>query len=205
MLCRKLQVSKEWNVPSKFDNVALHTNHLKLAELNQLARKNGLPDVFQYVDPLPEDNGEVFLSEYFVQQQQRNQQYKPTLKETLCKCPQCSNTSVINNRLDLIGNHSSNTQQTDSNNSMKVLQPRVVMHAPPPPPPPAQNMMFCQQPNFYFAAPQWYPPTNATPVMNAAIMSVCGCVRNVEYHLKKRMNMTVRGKPPHDNGCPQRG
>ena len=39
MFCRKLQVSKEWNVPSKFDNVALHTNHLKLVELNRLAKK----------------------------------------------------------------------------------------------------------------------------------------------------------------------
>ena len=105
-------------------------NHLKLQHINELARRNNLPDVFKSVTHLPMDNGEIFLSDYFVEQKARNNKFHPTLKETLCKCLQCNNSTVIGDRMDIVAAAAASIKP--KNNNSIVIKPRL----PPLPPPP---------------------------------------------------------------------
>ena len=149
---------------------------------------------------LPEDNGEIFLSQYYIEQHQRNIEFKPTLKESpLCKCLQCQDPAIILRRQqDSINSVVATTKPTKNIN---VIMPKPAPLPPVPPSPPLQ--LFCQtQPSFYYpnCPPAWYQPLITTPVLDAASSSHCGCKKNVEYHMMKRVR-PVRGKPPHDVGC----
>ena len=65
-------------------------DHLLMAHLNKRAKELGLEQSFYNVRPLPEDNGEVFLSDYFKEQSCRDDK-KLTNEETRrCLCHVCS-------------------------------------------------------------------------------------------------------------------
>jgi hypothetical protein len=63
------------------------TDHLFLGLLNNKAKEANLQEPFINVRETPEDNGEVFLSEYFREQVQRNkeEQTDPNIRRCLCK------------------------------------------------------------------------------------------------------------------------
>jgi len=47
-------------------------------------------DVFTKLQVLPEDNGEVFFSEYLIQQRARNKMFPPHPRTSRCQCTQCA-------------------------------------------------------------------------------------------------------------------
>ena len=58
----------EKGVPVAWQTVVSDYNHMQLAHINKLAKEAGAEEVpFKWVEPLPEDNGERFFSEYLDQ------------------------------------------------------------------------------------------------------------------------------------------
>ena len=56
-----------------------HLNHSILSMINRKARKAGLDfDVHEYVEILPEDNSERFMSQYWEEQKERNVSVTPS-------------------------------------------------------------------------------------------------------------------------------
>jgi hypothetical protein len=62
-----------YNVPFHLRGEPAHPNHSIMTYLNSQARKKGVKFPFKNVRPLPADNGEVFLSEYYQEQLKRNE------------------------------------------------------------------------------------------------------------------------------------
>ena len=84
--------SKDPRLPSHLEDLPLFLDESELHYINQRLREVSLDPVFEDVSsPLPPDNGEVFLSEYFFQQMERNAQGEKTLDTTCnkCICPGC--------------------------------------------------------------------------------------------------------------------
>ena len=50
--------------PPAWETTILYFNHLELAYLNKLAKQDDHPKLFPYVEPLPQNTGEHFFSEY---------------------------------------------------------------------------------------------------------------------------------------------
>lgn len=77
--------------PSHFDHVPLFWDESELDSINQMLQDASLDPVFEGVKKLPADNGEVFLSEYFHEQQQRNRLFgsRVTPQANMCSCPCC--------------------------------------------------------------------------------------------------------------------
>jgi hypothetical protein len=90
-------------VPYHLREEPAHPNHSMLSYLNNQAIEKGMKPPFNDVRPLPEDNGEVFLSEYYFQQLKRNEtrnQLLASLPTTVprldparkrCMCNECYN------------------------------------------------------------------------------------------------------------------
>lgn len=76
--------------PYYLRNVPRHWNHSNLAFINECARELGMKIPFKNVMPLKDDNGERFLSDYFVQQDVRNEKFGQDKESHKCRCPQCS-------------------------------------------------------------------------------------------------------------------
>ena len=88
--------SERAKIPSAYRSFPCHINHSRLAYINELARRAGLDiDVFDNLTILQEDNGELFLSDYYFEQKRRREavargeySYGPT---GWCGCPMCGN------------------------------------------------------------------------------------------------------------------
>ncbi len=78
-------------VPSHLEDIPLFLDESELAYINQKLQEASLEPIFHGVEPLPPDNGDVFLSEYFFQQLDRNAQGLSVLdtKNNKCICPGC--------------------------------------------------------------------------------------------------------------------
>jgi len=62
------------NIPSAYRSFPCHIDHSRLAYINGLAREAGLDtDVFDVLTILQEDNGELFISEYYFEQKKRRE------------------------------------------------------------------------------------------------------------------------------------
>ena len=81
-------------IPSWLHGVPVFYKHSNLAALNNKAASVGAPLPFLNVHPLPEDNGEVYLSEYFKAQQRHNAELKPHPENDRCPCCSCANNSM---------------------------------------------------------------------------------------------------------------
>ena len=81
-------------VPAWLHGVPVFYKHSNLAALNDNAASVGAPLPFSNVHTLPEDNGEVYLSEYFKVQQRCNAELKPHPKNDRCPCCLCANNSM---------------------------------------------------------------------------------------------------------------
>jgi hypothetical protein len=64
-------------------------DHSYLHLLNCRARSRGLDPIFEYVVPPGEDNGEVFLSKYYEQQEKRNETVGQDSETKRCNCRNC--------------------------------------------------------------------------------------------------------------------
>jgi hypothetical protein len=71
-------------------------DHSQLHLLNRRAIGLGLDPIFDFVMPPREENGEVFLSKYFEEQELRNSTVGQDKKTKLCNCIQCRTYSPSN-------------------------------------------------------------------------------------------------------------
>jgi hypothetical protein len=76
-------------IPQYLEDVPLFWNHSLLDYLNRMAVSQTLQPIFSNVRCLKPDNGEVFLSTYFREQEKRNRLYGQDAKLSKCKCPSC--------------------------------------------------------------------------------------------------------------------
>ena len=76
------------SVPGYFSEEPVFENDAMLNLLNELAKKRNCNIPFPNCKLLPENNGEVFLSEYFEEQQKRNKEGK--YKGGFCVCEICA-------------------------------------------------------------------------------------------------------------------
>jgi hypothetical protein len=146
---------KEVSVPVEYQDQPPFWDHSYLYYLNECAKDHNLPPVFPNTTPVNEDNGIIFLSEYFVAQKERNQKYPTNPRTRMCTCPRC--TAYLD---DSTPNEAHNVQ--DNNNpAIAWEQPtttRIPNSAPRPP-------TLCPTPLFLpVLVPPWpltmysYPP-----------------------------------------------
>lgn len=64
-------------------------DHSYLDLLNRKAESLGMDHLFRFVTPPSQDNGEVFLSKYFEQQQERTKKGEASSTDKFCSCPSC--------------------------------------------------------------------------------------------------------------------
>ena len=200
----------EGKVPLHHDEKPAFTDHSLLNFLNQVAQSHGIKEPFLNVTPtIAEDNGEVFLSEYFHQQKIRNEAdcCDPLTKR--CLCPNCSGNAtpfihhinqepVENERVVELVNKSNqmqeppveNRQEQQQNNSPPLLAPFMPqMHV-------NQPFFFPWQQNQNFIHP-------TTILASMGLHSNCGCNAHLKYLVEKACNGRT-GRPPHDFQCPER-
>ena len=79
----------QWNVPTFFD-------HSMLYFINHMAASKGLTEPFKYCETPRANNGEVFLSDYLLQQTQRNDNNTGirTNDDQQCMCADCKADTI---------------------------------------------------------------------------------------------------------------
>jgi hypothetical protein len=91
----KLPPAKKANFPAWRRGVPAFYNHSNKRIINEKAARVGAGHLFHHVRPLPRDNDEVFLSEYFHQQELRNSSIAPHRENDRCQCPSCGGNQVL--------------------------------------------------------------------------------------------------------------
>ena len=81
-------------VPSIFHQTPPNLNHSHLNQMNMVSQKAGFKDdVFKNLEVLPEDNGERFMSQHWLQQKDQNFKHEnedvPTGDFGRCMCQLC--------------------------------------------------------------------------------------------------------------------
>ena len=77
------------SAPATWQTVVSFLNHTELAYINNLAKMAGAEDLpFKWVEPLPDDNGERFFSEYLKVREEIKQQC-PKQQNDRCPCLKC--------------------------------------------------------------------------------------------------------------------
>jgi hypothetical protein len=78
-------------VPFYFRRLVRHYDHSRLQLVNQMARAAGIShDVHKDVRPLPEDNGERFYGDYYLELLEREKSVPVTQDNKRCRCSACS-------------------------------------------------------------------------------------------------------------------
>jgi hypothetical protein len=85
-------VAEKKKIPAHLLDVPNHYNHGELLIVNKNAELLGLDPPFKNVTELLPDNGERFLSQYLLQQKQRNQTITPHITNDRCQCSLCANS-----------------------------------------------------------------------------------------------------------------
>jgi hypothetical protein len=85
----KIRITSYWaNQPEIY-------NHSELMYIQGLAKEAGLAKLpFEWIRPLPQDNGERFFGLYWVQEVKRRKAYKDSGLHDRCCCPQCGTNAI---------------------------------------------------------------------------------------------------------------
>ena len=83
------QRPKNPDVPSRFEDEPEYFDQSELKWLNSLGEQKGYLEIFKNACEPPLDNGEVFLSEYLVQEMKRKKKGSINTKSNKCNCVQC--------------------------------------------------------------------------------------------------------------------
>ena len=82
-------------IPSYFANQPATYNHSELWYINNLACEAGYAMVpFPEARPLPEDNGERFFGEYWLEEIQRRRKFNSSPLNDRCQCDKCGGGSA---------------------------------------------------------------------------------------------------------------
>lgn len=101
------------DVPSYWANKPSFMNHSELTHVNKLAEDAGYPVIpFPEARPLPDDNGERFFAEYWMEEKQRQETVASSPLNDRCYCSMCGANEVpIPHRA--ISNSVSNNEDTN--------------------------------------------------------------------------------------------
>jgi hypothetical protein len=201
------------DIPVDFIDLPRFYDHSFLHYLNELAKSCGIPPIFDDVDPINKNNGEVYLSKYFEEQMVRNQTVGQDKKTSICQCPTCTTYMAQNTQTTLFPPESNddkdkdntdNTHYNGNNNPLNMLNLPVRPAAPP---------LFIQPPSTaaFFLAPiplaqlaygSWMPrPHDCCFGFGAPKYH---CAAYAAYLHSKNSGVQILGKPPHDSSCPVR-
>lgn len=82
---------KKNDIPGYWRNYPSYFNHCELKHTNDLAKAAKYPDIpFQYVRSLPDDNGERFFSEYWLEEKERQKKIPRHPLNDRCPCEWCA-------------------------------------------------------------------------------------------------------------------
>jgi hypothetical protein len=81
---------KEVSIPVEYQDQPPFWDHSYLHYLNEGSKDHNPPLLFPNTTPVNENNGIIFLSEYFVAQKERNQKCPTNPRTKMCTCPQCT-------------------------------------------------------------------------------------------------------------------
>jgi hypothetical protein len=220
------QMDEKW-LPVAWQTVVSYNNHTQLAHINKLAREAGAEDVpFKWVEPLPEDNGERFFSEYLEQRKQIVQDF-PNQQNDRCPCSKCATTQEQKQQQPVVAKSPNlkpppgvQPQQNTMPHLNAVIPnmkppPAAVMTQrnptphpnpkPPPLPPPRfnENPMLQPPPAPVYAPPVYTPfpfafqhQQQAPPQQPRTIRKEFCCGEFANWWVYKRF-----GRPPHDDHC----
>ena len=112
------------NVPAAYESIVSFFNHSELAYINNIAIQAGATKIpFANVEPLPQDNGERFFSEYLTWMKQT----KPK-NDILCRCL-CNQCRVSNkdedkdeDEINLLAHCYPTNNDNKTNNNSNVKQ-----------------------------------------------------------------------------------
>jgi hypothetical protein len=192
-------------VPQYLEDVPLFFNHSLLDYLNRVALSRGLDQMFSNVRCLKPNNGEVFMSKYYEEQEKRNRLYGQNEKTGQCKCPAC-----VAKPFPLVGS------EVGASESLATAVPTRAAPAQSPSLPAAKP-----PPNPILPAPtrplpvQQFIPTTAAfvPYPSIVLPKDCCypfypfyCKKFSRYLLRKHQNGGggVFGRKPHDSDCSSR-
>jgi hypothetical protein len=208
----------ERTCPAWMEKHLLHTDHSLLHYLNQQALAKGIDQPFEYVETPTTNNGEVFLSEYFTAQVQRNYEMldnsqQPSGMKT-CQCIKCTieDTAMVAVEFSVneeeiqeqeeqhreIDNDNDNDFNDDNNNNNNPLPSLVHLPAPslihlPAPTATANQQRLDQQGNeklMCFPLPPFQCSAFRSYVLRKMRAQNCG-------------DPSVLGRPPHKFWCPK--
>lgn len=181
-------------------------DHSYLALLNKSAESQGLQPRFDFVTALGNDNGEVFLSKYFKQQDQRNKTVGQDKTTYLCLCAECSkfSTVVAKETKQIVENNNENVEYLQSNQDQNAMatttrnEDSFVTRAPNQNSKAADVLPTC----IPTMSPYWNPP----PSNCCFPYPPFWCANKREYHVRKNMGERVLGRPPNcETTCPRNG
>ena len=170
-------------------------DHSHLDLLNRRAIRLGLDPIFDFVVPPREDNGEVFLSKYFEQQQKRNSSVGQDKETKLCNCRHCQayvpseptelrlpEEEQANNAVER--EQEQEEQEQEQNHTQSIIQYAVNSTVTAPRLPSVAPVFYyapfgMMPPNCCFSWPPFY------------------CGKKQEYYNRKYHGGGRRGRPPH--------
>jgi hypothetical protein len=175
-------------------------DHSFCNKLNEGFAALNLQQPFQFVTPIRENNGEVFASKYFKEQEVRNKECGQDKKTHLCLCSECLPHAI--RQQELVQPPPPPTQTSPPTRPTEVPQPRTPQ--PTPTTPTTQPLVGAQRTQMW---PPWQPPQVETFLL-PHMQDTCFpyfpffCLRKQQYLKKKAMGDRIMGKPPHDPECP---
>ena len=206
---RKLD-GKKIDVPCHFEDIPRHRDHSLLDLLNCQAKCLDLPPPFENVTAIGEDNGEVFLSSYYIEQKKRNEEVGQDEKTGMCKCPECAFISGGERAStdDKSENIESETTGRDNENSTEeqLVLPATPTQAPLVPLQIAPPLPF-QTFNYPYGSMHqgWLLHSVNLNLAGPITHAVPHCCRaNASYQHRKSVGEIVLGRPPHGADCPMR-
>jgi hypothetical protein len=194
-------------VPAHLDSHPAFFDHHLMAFLNMVAEAKCVTPPFKNLTKLNEDNGEVFLSEYFHAQQQRNKADCCDPISRRCRCPDCSENPIP---------YIFGSTEARSEEIVEIRVPAPILIIPQranipltiqPAVKPAVQIQPAVLPLLYYQQchmpqvpqfpQQYFPPVPQGPP------PICNCTKYRNY-LWMRAMIGKMGRPPHDDNCPQR-
>ena len=189
---------QESNQPCYLDDKPLFFDHSMLAYLNEVAKGHGLTPIFDFVKTPRPNNGEVFLSDYYHQQQERNKTSTGARDSARCPCSQCKTPST-NLKVPEQSRPTQSRQKSES--GTQLVRPNLTTLKAPPAPIP---LPFPSQPVAMNIA-QTVPITNSgwawIPSDACSPTPPYYCEEYGAYLVSKKSGKPKRGRPKHSHHC----
>mgnify|MGYP005848719877 CR=1 FL=1 len=225
ILMGELSDSEKPRIPSYWANYPSFDNHSLLQSVNNLAKAAGVVPPFSNLRQLPENNGESFFSEYWMQEKQRQLKIARHPLNDRCHCDKCAlndsrETVATIETEDISNGHEEKTVNSGQEQEVQVrpvAQPipivpvATMQNVPNPMVIPHQfsphfvmqqqhciNIQMQALANWQYWQAQGQTMVIHQPVRPKTQHQLC-CPKYVEYRQKPN---SKGGRPPHSKDCP---